>query len=524
MRNFFHFTILTLVFLFSCACDKEKNISEDPPLVGGFRLHSFFQDGMVLQQNMPFRIWGQSQPGIEISALVSWTDEIYTCTVPESGKWVLDIPVPAASAEARPQTITIKSGEREEILSDLLIGEVWLLGGQSNMTFWMSQVRDWQTEIAAADYPDAIRFYTVRPGESKEPLYEWPDLQDEGGIYYTWNKCTPETAASMSAVGYYFGRMLHEKLGVPVGLVNTAYGGATAQSFVPAEVLQGDAELKVNYFDKYKDDPNVLVRPSELYNHMVNPLTNLSVKGFVWYQGEGNWDNYSTYPHLMEKLIGAWRDRFGWGDRSLKPFYYVQIAPYALGMDSSDPDVFYIQEPYIGYAYMREAQSKTRDTVEGTDMAVTMDVGNPDDIHPVDKKPVGERLARLALNRSYGMEDIMCYGPRYAGHKVEDGVIKISFDYADGLRTSDGASPDFFYVASAEESDQHTFYKAEASIVGSEVWLTCPEVAGPEKDSEDVEIRYAFLICPDTNLENGERLPAEPFRTDSWVSGIKYDY
>ena len=196
-------------------------------------------------------------------------------------------------------------------------------------------------------------------------------------------------------MGYYFGRMLHKELGVPVGLVNTSYGGATAQAYTPIEALEGDSRLKANFVDPYKaiPDMNVLVRPAELYNSMVHPLLPLSARGVVWYQGEGNWGDYPIYPLLMKTLINGWRRNFA---HSEMPFYYVQLAPWGFVQDTSSKEWFYTQGEAIGYAYMREAQALTREQVSHSGMAVTMDVGDPDDIHPTNKRPVGERLALLA--------------------------------------------------------------------------------------------------------------------------------
>lgn len=512
--------ILAAVCVMLAGCSSSDNgKTGEPEVEGGFRLHSFLQDGMVIQQNQPFRLWGKSVAGVKIRAKASWSTAEYTATVAEDNTWQLDIPVSAAPADNAPQSIVISTTKQTAALRDLLIGEVWLLGGQSNMAFAMNQVRDASSEIAAADYP-SIRFFTVQPSNAADPIYDWREAMPEP--YGKWYATSPATAGAQSAVGYYFGLMLRKELGVPIGLVNTSNGGATAQAYTPLDALEADRSLKENFVDPYKADPNmnVLVRPAELYNSMVHPLLPLSVRGVVWYQGEGNWGNYPIYPLLMKTLIGEWRRNF---NRGTIPFYYVQIAPWGFGQNTSSPDWFYTQGDAIGYAYMREAQALTREQVSNTGMAVTMDVGNPDDIHPVDKRPVGERLARLALNQTYGRADVRCLGPRYNSLKVENGVVKVLFDNAEGLTTSDGQSPKHFYVASAA-GDAHRFYPATAEIRGSEVWLTCPEAVTASTTAADVAVRYAFLLYPMTNLENGAGLPAEPFRTDAWSSGISYVY
>lgn len=497
----------------ACSSSSDDGGTSEPAVEGRFVLHSSLQSGMVLQQNRPFRLWGRSRAGVKITAAPSWTSQTYSTIVPEGGYWTLDVPVPAAPADNAPQSITVSTTLQSETLADLLIGEVWLLGGQSNMEFALAQAENAQTEIAEADYPE-IRFYKAQPLTAATELYDWRERPEP---FYRWYKTTPETAALHSAVGYYFGRMIHEKLGgVPVGLVNTSYGGATAQAFVPLNALEANATLKAVYVDPLKNHENPLVRPAEMYNAMIYPLLGLSVRGVCWYQGEGNWDTYTTYPELMSTLIRSWRRGFGVGDL---PFYYVQINAWGFGGPLDNMDFFYSNDPYkvhSGYFYQREAQARTRDEVAHTGMAVTMDVGNPEDIHPIWKRPVGERLARLALHDTYGMTQIACLGPRYRSHTVENGVVKIAFDHAAGLRTNDSAAPKYFYVAS-KSGAPYVFHAATAEIHGEQIWLTCPEVVSATTTADEVAIRYAYLLYPVTNLENGEGLPAEPFRTDDWV-------
>lgn len=514
MKKFF-FLFFAAVVACCAACSSSKTDdggeSQQPTVEGRFTLHSSLQNGMVIQQNRPFRIWGRSLAGVKVTAAPGWTDQTYSTIVPEGGYWTLDVPVPAAPADNAPQSITVSTTLQTETLSDLLIGEVWLLGGQSNMAFPMSQTDNAQAEIAAADHP-MIRYFATYPQGAKSEQYDWRNRTDP---FYKWYKTSPETVAWQSAVGYYFGLMLHETLGVPIGLINTSNGGATAQAYTPLSALESNMTLKATYVDPFVNHQNILVRPAELYNSMVHPLHHFSIRGVCWYQGEGNWDTYTTYPELMRTLIRSWRRNFGQADL---PFYYVQIAAWGFGGPTGEQEFFYSNGAYkghSGYFYQREAQAKTRDEVEHTGMAVTMDVGNPEDIHPIWKRPVGERLARLALHDTYGMADVACLGPRYRSHRVENGVVKVSFDHAEGLRTNDSQAPKYFYLAPTAGST-HEFRAAAAEIRGDEVWLTCPEVVSAETAASDVAIRYAFLLYPVTNLENGEGLPAEPFRTDDW--------
>lgn len=512
------FFALIAVFALLGGCSSGEGGPGEEEVEGTFTLHSFLQDGMVIQQNQPFRLWGRATAaGVKITAKASWDQAQYTCKASADGLWELAIPVPAAPSDNAPQSISVSTSLLKRSLRDLLIGEVWLLGGQSNMAFAMNQVLDAPTEIAAANYPN-IRFFTVQPSNAANPIFDWRDKTDP---YGQWYSTSPATAGAQSAVGYYFGLMLHKELGVPIGLVNTSYGGATAQAYTPLEALTANRSLKENFVDPYTADPNmnVLVRPAELYNSMVYPLLPLSIRGVAWYQGEGNWGNHAIYPLLMKTLIAEWRRNFNLGPI---PFYYVQIAPWGFDQNTSSQDWFYTQGVHIGYAFLREAQALTREQVSGTGMAVTMDVGNPDDIHPTNKRPVGERLARLALNQTYGRSDVRCLGPRYNSLKVENGIVKVLLDHAEGLKTNDGQAPKYFYVASA--AGAHRFYPAAAEIHGTEVWLTCPEVVNASTTAADVVVRYAFLLYPTTNLENGAGLPAEPFRTDDWPSTSDVGY
>ena len=511
--------VLVAVCALLAGCSSDESGPGEDGVDGTFELHSFLQDGMVIQQNQPFRLWGKaSAANVKISAKASWARQEYTCKADANATWVLEIPVPAAPSDGAPQSIVISTPLQRNVLRDLLIGEVWVLGGQSNMAFAMNQVLNAAAEISAANYP-SIRFFTVQPSNEARPIFDWRDMPEP---YGKWYSTSPATAGAQSAVGYYFGLMLHRELGVPVGLVNTSNGGASAQAYTPIEALRADSRLKTTFVDPYTADPdmNVLLRPAELYNSMVYPLLRLSTRGVVWYQGEGNWNNYDIYPLLIKTLINEWRRNFA---NERMPFYYVQIAPWGFDGNTSSQDWFYTQGPHVGWAYMREAQALTREQVSNSGMAVTMDVGDPDDIHPTNKRPVGERLARLALNQTYGRSDMACLGPRYNSLKVENGVVKHLFDNAEGLKTNDGQAPKHFYVAAAA-GRSHRFYPAAAEIHGSEVWLTCPDVVTASTTAADVAVRYAFLLYPMTNLENGAGLPAEPFRTDPWSTEISYVY
>ncbi|MEG0807018.1 MAG: sialate O-acetylesterase [Alistipes sp.] len=515
MKKCYFALLVICAFWVSCSSSSVEGEPPTPPVKGDFRLHAYLQNGMVIQQNQPLRLWGRGTPGIELTASGSWASTKVTCVASKEGLWEVALPVAAAPSDNAPQSITVASSQKTVSLSDLLIGEVWLLGGQSNMDFKMSQVLNHAAEIAAADHPQ-IRFFSMYPTDADRPEWEW--RLDRPQSYYTWRKCSPSSAADMSAVGYYFGQMLHRELGVPVGLINTSNGGATAQAYTPISALRDNPALKTTFVDSATPGMNPLQRPAALYNAMVAPILGASIRGVAWYQGEGNWGDYDIYPLLMKTLMTAWRQNFRCGT---VPFYCVQIAPWAMGTDVSQPAMFYAQQ--YPYFLLREAQTKIRNEVAATGMAVTMDVGDANDIHPINKRPVGERLARLALNQTYGRSEVKCLGPRYKSLKVEASVVKIAFDNAEGLMTRDAQAPVHFYVAAATGA-QHRFHATVATIHGSEVWLSCPEVVTATTTARDIQVRYAMLIAPTTNLQNGAGLPAEPFRTDTWSEGVSYVY
>ena len=303
----------------------------------------------------------------------------------------------------------------------------------------------------------------------------------------------------MSAVAYCMGQTLYKELNIPIGLIVSAKGAMSAQAFTAKETLQSDTELYNKYLKPYEDgqitDPGAV--PCQLYNGIIYPFRKLSMKGFGWYQGENNAGDGPIYAKLCAEMVKGWRKAFNQDDL---PYYYVQVAPYNFGGSFFSPS----------YANLREAQGNIRNLLSGSDMVVTLDLGYPVNIHPANKRPVGERLAALALKETYGQTNKIAYGPRYQSMVIDGGKVVIKYDPVStgtGISTKDGKTPNHFFIAGSDKK----FYLAAATIVGNEIHLTAPEVNAP------IAARYAYLTYPVTNFQNAEGFPAEPFRTDSWT-------
>ncbi|RCH54345.1 sialate O-acetylesterase [Mucilaginibacter hurinus] len=475
--------------------------------IAKFTVAKVLQSNMVVQQNKPFRVWGTAAAGDIIELQADWTTKITRIKAGPDGKWLGEITVPAAvKGSFKPHTILVKHKARTEKFDNLLIGDVWFASGQSNMEMrmaavpgWGTGVKDFEKELPLANFPH-IRLYKVEMGIEFQPQEEIKGSE--------WEVCTPKSAAGFSGVGYYFARELFNRLQIPIGVVGAAIPATAMQNFTDINVLLGDSVLKRKYVDPYvravdsikaKNDKRTTLAslnyPGLVYNKMIYPLRNLSIKGFIWYQGESNNEDGKLYTRLTAASLAGWRRDFGQGDL---PYYFVQMTPYKWGKNDSTLN---------WYAKFREAQEDIL-KIKKTGMAVTMDVGEPDNIHPLNKKDVGIRLAKVALHETYKQNIVWC-GPHYKAFKVEGSTVKVFFDkktIGEGIKTIDSKPPKHFYIAGADKK----FYKADARLSGNAVILTAPQVKLP------VAVRYAFINAPVTNLAGSTGLPAVPFRTDNW--------
>lgn len=437
-------------------------------------LPAILGDHMVLQQQSQVKLWGWCDAAEEITIKPSWSGQTYQTTGSGSAKWEVSIPTPKAGG---PYTIYIK-GQNELTIDDVLIGEVWICSGQSNMEWSANSGIDGQEEeVAKANYQQ-IRFFQV-PRATAE--YPQEDLRSG-----SWVVCTPETMRSFSAVGYFFGRTVHENIKQPVGLINASWGGTPVEVWTTPSTILQDAEFKQakDLIPASKWWPH---RPGETYHAMIHPLVKFSIAGALWYQGESNTANASSYARMFPAMIQDWRRDWGYDF----PFYYVQIAPYQYGT------------PMVG-ALVREAQLKSLATPK-TGMVVVSDIGDIYDIHPRNKTDVGKRLAWWTLNNTYNQRQISFSGPLYDRMEVSGNQIRIYFNYSDGLMMQE--NPGRELLISGPDGD---FREAKYKIENNVLVVYHPDIPNPQA------VRYAFSNTGSGPLFNKHKLPASSFRTDQW--------
>ncbi len=500
-------------------------VAFNSPCLADVKLHPLFADRGVLQRGRAIPVWGTADAGREVS--IAFRSAKVSATADENGRWKTELPAQTAGG---PNDLIVKSGETTITIKDVLVGEVWICSGQSNMGWTMRQSADAETNIAAASHPN-LRLFVVPLKAAGAP---------QTTVAGSWRECTPDVAANFSAVAYHFGRDLHKHLNVPVGLIQTAWGGTPAQAWTSDEALSAEPSLKhysesmrqrvatyepgkakADYdaaLEKHKSavakakeeekqpppaprlvgDPRLSPNPSTLYNAMISPLIPYGVAGAIWYQGESNGSRGYEYRTLFTTMIKDWRARWGQGDF---PFLCVQLAPFNNG-NTEGPQ----------WAELREAQLMATKALPKVGMAVITDVGEKDDIHPPKKKPVGTRLALLARRIAYG-EEIVADGPIYKSMKVEGNRVILSFDsVGNGLEAKGGELTGFTICGS-----DNIFVPAQAEIRGDTVVVRCDSVEVP------VAVRYGWKNYCVVNLFNKNGLPATPFRTDDLplVSGPK---
>lgn len=456
------------------------------------RLPKILGSNMVLQRDSEVQIWGWADPGEEVQVSGGWLDRETSVKADQDGKWQVRL---ATGAAGGPHSITI-AGKNHITLDEILFGEVWIASGQSNMEMPLiavsgayTGIKDSAKEVTEATYPE-IRLFQAGNFSSLEPL---DDVQTGISMYgipvaaCQWQACTPKTVPTFASTAYFFARELNQQLNVPIGIIDSSWGGTSAEAWTPAAGLKAlgyRAELEQERKFPQKASQKV---PTRLYNGMIHPLRNFKIKGVVWYQGEQNAVRAAKYRDLFTTMIRQWRAAFGYEF----PFYFAQISPY--------------RYRDVNSAYLREAQFETMSLAK-TGMAVTMDIGDLDDVHPKNKQEVGRRLALWALANDY-RRDLTHSGPVYRSSVFQDGKARLSFDHVgDGLSTRDGGPPSDLQIAGADR----VFYPARASIDGDELVVSSDKVAVP------AAVRYAFTSSAVPNLMNKEGLPASSFRTDRW--------
>ncbi len=443
-------------------------------------LPAVFSNHMVLQQNSEVAVWGWAAPAEIIKMVGSWApDDTVVVKTDNTSRWQSRIKTMAADGKAH--TLTVLGSNNRVVLSDVLLGEVWLCSGQSNMEMKPNQyggIMDAKEEIAAANHSN-IRFLDVPKIGADFPQED---------IKSNWTVCTPQTMSSTSAAAYFFGRELHQQLDVPVGLIVSAWGGTPAEVWVREELIEGDSILNTwKYDDHYDWWPG---DPGTAYNGMIAPLIPYGIAGAIWYQGESNRKYPHHYARLMKTLIESWRARFG----HEFPFYFVQITPFNYGNDG---------ESWI----VREQQELTTKIVPRTGMVVVPDlVDDLSNIHPANKQDVGKRLANLALAETYHIDMGLYKSPTFKSMERNKNKLTISFNDAGDELKSTRKHPSGFLIAGADKE----FLPAKAIIKGNKVVLTSKEVKDP------VAVRFCFDDNSIPDIFNSAGLPVAPFRTDNW--------
>ena len=451
------------------------------------KLPSIIGDHMVLQQKQEDPIWGWDTPGTPIT--VTFAGQVKSAKADKDGNWSVKLdPMPANSAA---QVMTIK-GSSERTLQNILIGEVWMCSGQSNMGMWLIGSTDGEIEVLGAKLPE-LRLITV-------PNVGTQEMQND--FKGKWDICTPETSSSFSAVGFYFGRHLQRILGVPVGLINNSWGGSAAEAWVRRSSLEKDERFKPLMDSTRQKETTVTAddylkgnsRPGNIFNGMLYPTLGYGIKGVIWYQGESNSDRAWEYAQLFPYLIEQWRAEWKQGDF---PFYWVQLADYLAETPTPGDST---------WAELRESQTKTQ-ALPNTGQAVIIDIGEGKDIHPTNKSDVGTRLARLALAKDYGFK-VAFHSPEFKNLKIEAHKAVVTLDMFGGkLRPFDVEDALGFAVC----GEDRVWHNANGKITGDDtVEVSSQAVAKP------IAVRYAWADNPVCNLFSADGLPVTPFRTDDF--------
>lgn len=478
-------------------------------------LAPLFQDHAVLQRDKPLPVWGHADPGEEV--VVAFGGQRVTASADEHGRWRVQLKPLAASAV--PASLSV-SGKTSVTVQDLLVGDVWLCSGQSNMAWSVGAADNPDAEISAANWP-LIRQIKIGLAVADGP---------QDAVAGSWSVCSPCSVGTFGAVGYYFARHVYRRLQVPIGIVNCSFGGSSIEAWLSPAALDrepGFAFVKARWrqavsevspqrrsdydrafsewtaaVERIERDPDGSVRPAKpwpppgpgsfatpscLLNGMLHPLIPGALRGILWYQGESNAARADEYHQLFTMLINSWRIEFAQGDI---PFYWVQLPNYRARDESN-----------MSWAFLREAQTQTL-ALPATGQAVTIDIGNPDYIHPGNKQEVGRRLALLALVKAYGVTE-ECSGPEFARAEREGVSVRVHFSHAGGGLTSDDETLHAFELAGPD----HVFLPATAALDSETVVVRALRVPEPKW------VRYAWQNSPHARLHNGAGLPAGPFRS-----------
>ena len=471
---------------------------------GGLQMSPYYTDNMVLQYGRQIELQGMADAGEKVS--VSIAGQKHRATADTDGKWTVALsPLKAGG----PYTLKIEAGKKKLVYKNVMAGEVWLCSGQSNMEFQLNQSATGKEDIPMAENRN-IRLFDMKARWRTNPV-EWDAsvLDSLNHLQYfhdtQWTECTPQTAARFSAIAYHFGKMLQDSLQVPIGLICNAVGGSPTEAWVSRRMLEfefpailrdwtkndfiqdwvrGRAAQNIRKSkDKFQRHP---YEPCYLFESAILPMQQFPIRGVIWYQGESNAHNIEAHEKLFERLVRSWRQY--WEDEDM-PFYYVQLSS--------------LNRP--SWPLFRDSQRRMLQDIDNSGMAVSTDKGNPTDVHPTEKREVGQRLAYWALNETYGFSNVVPSGPLYSGVEFKKGAAYVSFDYAEGLRPAkEGEELLTFEIA----GEDRRFYPATAVVEGNRVKVWSKEVKNP------TIVRYGWQPYTKANLVNGAGLPASTFRSD----------
>ncbi|HEX8549159.1 MAG TPA: sialate O-acetylesterase [Cytophagaceae bacterium] len=485
------------IILFTLASALLQNIVTGQSLT----IPAIFSDNMILQREMRPPIWGKAKPGAEVKIKIG--RELLTTRANAKGDWMEYLPEPKLGQE---YTLEISSSTDRRVFKNIIVGDVYYAGGQSNMQYAVSEMTGGEEAVKNANYKN-IRLFTVPRTVTYTPRYDLAEHHIEHPSHRKWVPCTSENAKGFSAVAYSFAKKIHTDENVPVGIINVTWGGTYIESHTSMEANKslpynerGIAEVEsktgkdtvpINYA---KETPH---QPAVVFNAMINPIIPYGIKGFIWYQGEHNWANPFRYREQFRTFINDLRQRWKQG---YLPFYFVQLPGF--GKKQTNP-----MEDF--WSTLRESQEQAL-SLPNTAMAVTLDLGD-DDLHPKNKKPMGERLAMIAQKNLYGKSNLIIGGPEYRSYRVNHDTVEITFDNVGSGLVFKNDTAKGFSIAGLDKK----FYWADAKIRGNKVLVFSPKVNCPQS------VRYGWGENPLFSLFNKEGFPSSPLRTDDW--GIRRD-
>ncbi|MEA4976427.1 MAG: sialate O-acetylesterase [Paludibacter sp.] len=453
-------------------------------ITGTLKVPNVISDNMVLQQNSIVKLWGQGIPGSTVKLKTGWIEKTLSVKVDLNGAWETNLQTPRAGG---PYKIDISSGNDLITLNNILIGEVWICAGQSNMSmpvkgFQSQPILDSQeTIIESNSYPE-IRMFTAERSVSSIP---------EFNVKGNWQHASINSTGSFSAIGYFYALELYKTLCVPIGIINLSWGGSNAQAWMSLDLLKTFPEIDISAIDMKSKSPQRI--PTGLFNAMFYPVSNYNVKGIIWYQGENNIVDFNLYSKLFPAMVNEWRKYLNQGD---VPFYYVQIAPYKYSGSSNRES-----------AFLREVQYRSQYIIPNSGMVTTGDIGEEELIHASNKKTISKRLSYYALKRNYGFNNLSCSSPVYRKMEIAGNKITITFDFADGGLVIKGNPESTFEIAGKDG----VYYPAKAKVHqqnGDKIEIWSDQVSQPES------VRYCFKNYFTSTVFNNFMNPASPFRTD----------